>query len=142
MATVRCILGLGRVFRGADGQPSRIIGVNLDITDRVRAEERQALLTRELDHRAKNALAVVQAALRLTPRDDPDAFARAVQGRVAALTRAHTLLAEGGWTGAELRAVLQGEFGPLPQQARPGGAGRPRGDAGRGGGAADRHGGA
>ena len=43
---VRCILGLGRVFRGADGQPSRIIGVNLDITDRVRAEERQALLTR------------------------------------------------------------------------------------------------
>ena len=110
---VRCILGLGRVFHGADGRPSRIIGVNLDITDRVRAEERQALLTRELDHRAKNALAVVQAALRLTPRDDPGAFARAVQGRVAALTRAHTLLAEGGWTGAELRAVLRGELDPF-----------------------------
>jgi PAS domain S-box-containing protein len=114
---IRCILGLGRVFRDTAGRPSRIIGVNLDITDRVRAEERQALLTRELDHRAKNALAVVQAALRLTPRDDPDAFARAVQGRVAALTRAHTLLAEGGWTGAELRAVLQGELDPFLSNA-------------------------
>ncbi|MDB5372373.1 MAG: hypothetical protein JWP04_1015 [Belnapia sp.] len=110
---IRSILGLGRVIPGADGTPGRIIGVNLDITERVRAEERQALLTRELDHRAKNALAVVQAALRLTPRDDPDAFARAVQGRVAALTRAHTLLAEGGWSGAELRAVLQGELDPF-----------------------------
>ena len=111
------MLGLGRVFRGADGRPVRMIGVNLDITDRVRAEERQALLTRELDHRAKNALAVVQAALRLTRRDDADAFARAVQGRVAALTRAHTLLAEGGWTGAELRAVLKGELDPFLSSA-------------------------
>jgi two-component sensor histidine kinase len=38
---------------------------------------------RELDHRAKNALAVVQAALRLTPKDDPQAYARSVEGRVA-----------------------------------------------------------
>jgi PAS domain S-box-containing protein len=118
---IRSILALGRVFRDAAGRPVRVIGVNLDITDRVRAEERQALLTRELDHRAKNTLAVVQAALRLTARDDPQAFARAVEGRVAALTRAHTLLAEGGWTGAELRALLQGELEPFlagPEQMR------------------------
>ncbi|WP_052213966.1 sensor histidine kinase [Belnapia sp. F-4-1] len=111
--STRSILALGRVFRDAAGRPVRLIGVNLDITDRVRAEERQALLTRELDHRAKNALAVVQAALRLTAREDPEAFARSVEGRVAALTRAHTLLAEGGWTGAELRVLLQGELAPF-----------------------------
>ncbi|SDB64209.1 sensor histidine kinase [Belnapia rosea] len=110
---IRTILALGRVFRNATGRPIRVIGVNLDITDRVRAEERQLLLTRELDHRAKNALAVVQAALRLTPREDPAAFARAVQGRVAALTRAHTLLAKGGWSGAGLRTLLQGEVEPF-----------------------------
>ena len=110
---LRSVLALGRVFHGPDGVPSRVIGVNLDITDRTQAEQRQALLTRELDHRAKNALAVVQAALRLTPRDNPDAFARAVEGRVAALTRAHTLLAEGGWSGAELRALLEGELEPF-----------------------------
>ena len=95
------------------GSQSRII---VAVTTGLAMQE-QALLTRELDHRAKNALAVVQAALRLTPRDDPDAFARAVQGRVAALTRAHTLLAEGGWTGAELRAVLQGELDPFLSNA-------------------------
>ncbi|MBL6457483.1 PAS domain-containing protein [Belnapia sp. T6] len=110
---IRSILALGRVFRDASGRAVRVVGVNLDITDRVRAEERQALLTRELDHRAKNALAVVQAALRLTSREDPDSFARAVQGRVASLTRAHTLLAEGGWSGAELRSLLQGELEPF-----------------------------
>jgi PAS domain S-box-containing protein len=110
---VRSVLALGRVFYGPDGVPTRVIGVNLDITDRTQAEQRQALLTRELDHRAKNALAVVQAALRLTPRDNPDTFARAVEGRVAALTRAHTLLAEGGWSGAELRALLEGELEPF-----------------------------
>jgi PAS domain S-box-containing protein len=55
-----------------------------EISERRRVEERQTLLTRELDHRAKNALAVVQAALRLTPREDAEAFARAVEGRVAA----------------------------------------------------------
>ncbi len=118
---IRCILALGRVFCNAAGQPVRVIGVNLDITDRVQAEERQALLTRELDHRAKNALAVVQAALRLTARGDPEAFARAVEGRVAALTRAHTLLAEGGWTGAELHLLAEGELRPFlarPEQMR------------------------
>jgi two-component sensor histidine kinase len=84
-----------------------------EISERRRVEERQTLLTRELDHRAKNALAVVQAALRLTPREDAEAFARAVEGRVAALSRAHTLLAKGRWDGAELGALAEGELAPF-----------------------------
>ena len=84
-----------------------------EIKERRRVEERQTLLTRELDHRAKNALAVVQAALRLTPREDAEAFARAVEGRVSALSRAHTLLAEGRWDGAELGALAEGELAPF-----------------------------
>ena len=36
----------------------RISGVTVDITDRKQAEERQTLLAREVDHRAKNALAL------------------------------------------------------------------------------------
>ena len=65
-----------------------------DVTERRAGEERQALLAREVDHRAKNALAVVQAILRLTRADDVPSFVRAVEGRVAALARAQTLLAE------------------------------------------------
>ncbi|SDB66072.1 PAS domain S-box protein [Belnapia rosea] len=95
------------------GLPSRLAGVARDITERKQAEERQSLLAREVDHRAKNALAVVQAALRLTPKEDPVAYVQAVEGRVAALARAQTLLARGRWTGAELRTLLEDELAPF-----------------------------
>ena len=104
------------------GRPVRIAGITRDITERKQAEERQALLAREVDHRAKNALAVVQAALRLTPKEDSDAYMRAVEGRVAALARAQTLLARGRWSGAELRTLLEGELAPFLAE----GAGAPR----------------
>jgi len=47
----------------------RISGVTVDITDRKQAEERQALLAREVDHRARNALALVLSIVRLTRAD-------------------------------------------------------------------------
>jgi PAS domain S-box-containing protein len=47
------------VAAGADKGGNRISGVTIDITDRKSAEERQSLLAREVDHRAKNVLAVV-----------------------------------------------------------------------------------
>jgi two-component sensor histidine kinase len=55
------------------------------------AEARQALLAREVDHRAKNILSVVQSVLRLTPKGDAAAYTRAVEGRVAALARTRSL---------------------------------------------------
>jgi len=93
-----------------DGLGTRTVAAVQDVTERRRGEEQRALLARELDHRAKNLLAVVQAALRLTPKDDAQAYARAVEGRVAALARAHTLLAQGGWEGAGLRALVESEL--------------------------------
>jgi PAS domain S-box-containing protein len=115
---LRWIAARGSIVRdAASGQPTRALGVALDLTERREAEERQALLARELDHRAKNALAVVQAAVRLTPREDAAAFARMIEGRVGALARAHTLLAEARWSGAELRALAEAELTAfLPSQ--------------------------
>ena len=94
-------------------------GIMRDISARKADEARRTLLAREVDHRAKNALAVVQSVLRLTPRDDPGTFASAVEARVAALARVHSLLAEGGWSGADLRAVAERELAPYAP-ARPG----------------------
>ncbi len=94
-------------------EPGRFAAVFFDITGRKRAEERQALLSREVDHRAKNALAVVQAALRLTKAPDLPSYARAIEGRVGALARAQTLLADDRWAGADLRTLLQGELTPF-----------------------------
>lgn len=111
---LRWIAGRAEVVRDpASGRALRVHGVGLDVTERRDAEERQALLTRELDHRAKNALAVVQAAVRLTPKHDPEAFVRAIEGRVSALARAHTILAAGKWEGAALRALVEAELAPF-----------------------------
>lgn len=98
---------------GMTGLPTRLIGTSQDVTERREAAERQSVLIHELDHRAKNTLAVVQAALRLTPRRDADDFARAVEGRVGALARAHTLLARDRWLGASLRTVAEEALAPF-----------------------------
>ncbi|WP_218127572.1 PAS domain-containing sensor histidine kinase [Belnapia rosea] len=107
------IEGSTAALRGADGSVRGFLKIGQDVTARKAAEERQALLAREVDHRAKNALAVVQAALRLTPKDNARAYATAVEGRVGALARAQTLLAEERWNGAGLRTLLQGELAPF-----------------------------
>ncbi|MBX9698388.1 MAG: PAS domain-containing protein, partial [Acetobacteraceae bacterium] len=108
------------------GAVLRIAGVARDVTEQRLAAERQALLAREVDHRAKNALAVVQAALRLTPRGDPAAYAAAVEGRVRALARAHTLLAEARWQGASLHALAEGELAAFLTPAPGSGSGGAR----------------
>ncbi|WP_159999909.1 HWE histidine kinase domain-containing protein [Roseomonas sp. 18066] len=75
------------------------------------SEARQALLMREVDHRAKNALAVALSLVRLAPRDVPPAnFAASAEGRIAAMARAHSLLARESWDGASLRAVAESEL--------------------------------
>jgi PAS domain S-box-containing protein len=114
----RWMLSRGRHLDAPAGTGGRVVGVNVDITDRKRAEERQRLLAREVDHRAKNALAVVQAAVRLTPKGDAAAYARAIEGRVNALARVHSLLAEGHWSGTGLRVLAEGELAPflLPRE--------------------------
>ncbi len=65
-----------------------------DITERKQAEERATMLAREVDHRAKNLLALVQATVHLTQADTVDEFKAAIEGRLQALSNAHTLLAE------------------------------------------------
>ena len=111
--TLRWVQVRGRPVRAANGRAIGLAGVSLDATERKRAEERQALLSREVDHRAKNALAVVQAMLRLTKADTVPRYIAAIEGRVAALARAQTLLADDRWAGTDLRVLLQGELAPF-----------------------------
>jgi PAS domain S-box-containing protein len=90
----------------------RISGVTVDITERKEAEERQALLAREVDHRAKNALALVQSIVRLTRAKSVDAYVAAVEGRIKALSRAHTVLSHSRWQGADLAGLVEEELAP------------------------------
>lgn len=90
----------------------RLSGVTVDITERKLAEERQSLLASEVDHRARNALAIVQSILRLTKSDTVGAYTSAVEGRIKALSLAHSLLSQSRWTGADLRRLLEEELAP------------------------------
>jgi PAS domain S-box-containing protein len=97
----------------SSGRIVRTLGAFQDVTDQKAAAELQLLLAREVDHRAKNALAVVLGFLRLTPKDDPEAYARSVEGRVNALAQAHTLLAEADWKGVHFRTAAEAELKPF-----------------------------
>ena len=90
----------------------RISGVTTDITDRKLAEERQSYLAREVDHRARNVLAVVQSILRLTKSKNIDDYVAAVEGRIKALSHAHMLLSESRWEGADLGRLVREELDP------------------------------
>src|SRR6185312_14476561 len=91
-----CLVTAAVTFDEND-RPQRVSGVTLDITDRKEAELKQALLAREVDHRARNALAVVQAIVRLGRAKTTEDYIIGVEGRVRALARSHELLSQSRW---------------------------------------------
>jgi len=96
----------------ANDQLTRLSGVTTDITERKEAESKQALLTREVDHRAKNALAIVQAIVRLARRENIDDYILAVEGRINALAQTHELLSRSRWKGADILRLVLDEMAP------------------------------
>jgi two-component sensor histidine kinase len=84
--------------------------VQRDVTGERDAIARQRRLAREVDHRAANALALVQGIVRLTCSEDPKRYAEAVQGRVDALATAHALLSEMSWRAVTLQRLLDAEI--------------------------------
>jgi len=89
-----------------------------DITERKTSEEARNLLAREVDHRAKNALAVAQALVSLTKADSVEQFADAIRGRIASLARAHSLLSQSQWRGAPLDQLIRDELRPYAKESQ------------------------
>jgi PAS domain S-box-containing protein len=109
---IRWCVGTAAATIDRNGRVVRVSGVTVDITERKRAEERQNLLTREVDHRAKNALALAQSIVRLTRAHDIGAYVRAVEGRISALARIHTILSLSSWQGAKIKRLVDEELAP------------------------------
>lgn len=106
---------------GPRGEVTHIVSAVQDVTGEIlerRSEEARKLLMREVDHRARNALAVVQSFVRLTTADNLEDFRRVVDGRVEALARAQTSLAARRWEGASLREVIDAELASLSQPGK------------------------
>ena len=94
------------------GNVTRASGVTIDITELKEAEARRTLLVREVDHRARNALAIVQSIVRMTKSKSIEFYVSTVEGRIAALSTAHALLAESRWEGASLNRLVDEELAP------------------------------
>ena len=109
---IRWCVGTAAATVDNGGRVVRVSGVTVDITDRKQAEERQNLLAREVDHRAKNALALAQSIVRLTRGENVKAYIEAVEGRINALARVHTILSLSNWQGAEIGKLVDEELAP------------------------------
>jgi two-component sensor histidine kinase/PAS domain-containing protein len=110
---VRWCLGTAVAAKDASGRILCIRGITMDITERKELEDCQLLLAREVDHRTKNALAVVHAIVSLTRAGNIDEFSAAVEGRIQTLARAHSLLSDSRWHGAKIADLIQGELAPF-----------------------------
>ena len=102
-------------IRNADGRIRRWFGTNTDVALQARQQEHLKLLINELNHRVKNTLATVQSmasrSLRhaATASEALDAF----EGRLLALSRAHNLLTESRWEGADLEDLVSRALAPF-----------------------------
>ncbi|HEX3408110.1 MAG TPA: HWE histidine kinase domain-containing protein [Caulobacteraceae bacterium] len=93
----------------ARGEVTHIVSAAQDVTGEVqerRSEQARALLMREVDHRARNALTLVQSLVRLSTATSLQEFRKILDGRIASLARAQTSLAARKWEGAILCDIV------------------------------------
>jgi PAS domain S-box-containing protein len=92
-----------------DGSPARVIGVLADIDARKRQEEQQLLFLRELNHRVKNTLSVVQSIAMQTFRDGraQTSALTAFRERLYALSKANEVLLSQDWRAFSLRNLVE-----------------------------------
>ena len=91
----------------------RILGTARDITGRKQRENHVRVLLRELVHRSKNLLAVVQAMARQTAIGalSLEEFQKKFGARLQALSMAHDLLISQDWRGASMHDLIQAQMG-------------------------------
>jgi PAS domain S-box-containing protein len=96
-----------------DGVPVRMTGTARDITERKRWEEHIQLLMREVTHRSKNLLAVIQAMARQTKlaSRSVDDFEVRFSGRLQALAASHDLLVQRDWHGVSISELVKSQLG-------------------------------
>jgi PAS domain S-box-containing protein len=104
-------LGLA-YFEG--GGPERravsFIGTLQDITERKEREEKEHLLMREINHRAKNMLSVVDAIAHQTAVRSPEEFVERFSERIQALSANQDLLVRNEWKGVDIADLVYAQL--------------------------------
>lgn len=95
-----------------EGKPIGTVIEARNIAEEKRFQEHQVLLIDELNHRAKNLLAIVQGLVAQTMTSSDPEIRKALEGRLMALAAAHSLLTKKNWEPAPLRQLVQDAIGP------------------------------
>ena len=112
---IRWVLRRAQLIRSEDGRPVSMLGVALDMTERRDREDHIAFLMRELAHRSKNLVAVIQAIAHQTARhsDNISDFTERFSARLVSLSRTHDLLTGKDRKGALLEDLVHTQIEPF-----------------------------
>ncbi|MCF8476060.1 MAG: PAS domain S-box protein [Pseudolabrys sp.] len=97
-------------IRTLDGTIIGASKIARNISERKRAQERQAFLTRELQHRTMNLFTVIQSVVRRTLADTRGRAKDVLNARLRALAQAYSMLADAAWEGAPLDDIIKREL--------------------------------
>ena len=100
-------------LRNEVGEVVGLTCASVDVTERKEGEAHLRLLLRELTHRSKNLLAVIQAMARQTARHagSIEGFLTQFGARLQALAASHDLLVRESWYGASLNELIRSQLG-------------------------------
>ena len=88
-------------------------GTAQDITERKEREEKEHLLMREINHRAKNMLSVVASIAHQTAARNPEDFVERFSDRIQALSANQDLLVRNEWKGVEIEDLVRAQLAPF-----------------------------
>ncbi|WOI58026.1 HWE histidine kinase domain-containing protein [Palleronia sp. LCG004] len=91
----------------------RVLETTMGWIERERHRDRERVMAAEIDHRARNLLAVIQSITRITKGTDADDVKAKLSDRFAALSRVHSLLGSKRWIDVDFRDLLEDELAPL-----------------------------
>ncbi|SIO30402.1 PAS domain S-box-containing protein [Vannielia litorea] len=101
--TVSCV-------RDTDGKIDYLIKIIQDITLRKQSEEARRILAREVHHRSKNLLTIVQIIARqMAVRSSPQEFVKSFGDRLQALAANQDLLIKSAWQPADLADLVKSQ---------------------------------
>ena len=114
--TIRWLSGSGRVIaRGGDGRCLRLVSVMTDVTEHKKAADHLRFLMREMSHRSKNLLAVIQSIAGQTMRtsSSKEDFQSRFEQRLQGLAASHDILVDQNWEGAALSHLVRRQLAPF-----------------------------
>lgn len=91
----------------------KVLETTMGWIERERHRDRERIMAAEIDHRARNMLAVIQSIIRMTKGADVDDVKAKLVDRLTALARVHSLLGRKRWSHLEFRDILEDELAPL-----------------------------